>query len=214
MKINRAVDFSDISKRELSEYLLNAGKSPEWDAPEIEGVKKEAKEFYKTEQAFRCVYCGQKIVVQHNSNWDLEHIIPRSLAPQFMFTPKNLCVACKDCNTYKGAKKVTTGGMSTSTYPGADKFVIVHPHYDHYRDHIERPSECVYLARTEKGQKTIEICGLARFFRLSLGVKEEGNLVDLINEFREVLSRPMSERETKLQIECFKLRVQMLDKMQ
>jgi hypothetical protein len=49
------------------------------------------------------------------------------------------------------------------TYPTTgEDFYIVHPHFDEYRDHIER-GEYTYVPRSDKGMWTIEKCDLTRF---------------------------------------------------
>ncbi|KAA9173610.1 hypothetical protein F3K36_15725 [Delftia sp. BR1] len=81
-----------------------------WEKTDVDGplseLKAAIKEFYLKAQNFKCVYCQQRIVVEHHGAWDIEHIIPKDVRPEFMFECANLCVACKDCNGDKWNKNV------------------------------------------------------------------------------------------------------------
>lgn len=211
MKINKSVTFSENTKNILNSYLTNCGDKPAWDAPEVENVKKEAKDHYKKEQKYQCAYCGNRILVTNNSVWDLDHIIPKDLAPQFMFHPENLCISCRDCNGYKRTKPVTSySRLPKRKYPDHTKFVVVHPHYDHYSNHIRIISNSIYLALTDKGQYTIEVCGLSRFFRMKLDYSEPVEFVELIREYHDLLSNENDPIIIKHLVEVFKLKTQLL----
>ncbi|WP_140919035.1 HNH endonuclease [Limnobaculum xujianqingii] len=135
-----------------------------WSDEDIDFIRKEIKIFYLKEQKNKCVYCKQ-ITKSHNGRqWDVEHIISRESVHEFMFEPKNLCVACPDCNQRKGINKVTYSKAKKRLPLNSSDYYIVHPHFDNYEQHIDAiyPGE-FYMAKTEKGEKTITICGLNRF---------------------------------------------------
>lgn len=91
-----------------------------------------------------------------------EHIVYKDAHPQWMFLPKNLCIACPTCNEYKGTTEVLTNPL-TKEYPktGAG-FKIIHPMYDRYSDNIELVGGILYRGKTEKGVFTINTCHLYR----------------------------------------------------
>jgi len=127
-------------------------------------LKKIIKDYYLSAQDYRCPYCRQRIVVDHNAAWDAEHIIPKDTHPRFMFVPQNLCVTCKDCNTIKSNKKVLVN-QDRKTFPTeSGDYLIYHPYFDVYSKHITIVAEAgYYLPKTDKGRLLVEVCGLLRF---------------------------------------------------
>lgn len=162
--ITEPISYSESSDKLVDNFNSKRKKnSTYWDSEEVAALKKEIKDYYKKKQNYTCSYCNQRIKVRHNASWDTEHVVPRKTHPQFMFEPKNLCIACKDCNTEKGDVNVLKN-KSRKTYPEkSSDFLIIHPHFDKYRDHIWILLENIYIAKTKKGRYTIEKCGLLRF---------------------------------------------------
>lgn len=157
-------------KRKVKEYddLKKSEKCGSfWGAKgdkELTSLKKHIKDFYILNQGYKCVYCRQKIVVKHNSSWDAEHIIPKNTHPQFLFKPENLCISCKDCNGAKLDKNVLVNPSRQSFCYDKEAYIIVHPHFDVYDEHIKVVSDSLmFLPRSKKGLYTIESCGLLRF---------------------------------------------------
>ncbi|WP_278939446.1 HNH endonuclease [Pseudomonas helleri] len=127
-------------------------------------LKKNLKDHYIKVQGFQCSYCLQTIEVFHNGAWDAEHIIPRITHPQFSFEPLNICVSCKDCNSAKHDKKVVYARVKSKFSKDSDDYLICHPHFDEYSDHIRVISIAgFYMPKTIKGKNLIEMCGLLRF---------------------------------------------------
>lgn len=141
-----------------------------WSHDDLNGVRREIKQHYIAEQEYLCCYCGLPNPANHGRDWDVEHITPRKLHPEFMFTPQNLAVACHECNGHKGSKE-TLIDPSAPTYPlTTDDFLIVHPHFDDWKDHILR-DDLTYASFTEKGKWTIKECNLSRFTGRSIGLR-------------------------------------------
>ncbi len=140
-----------------------------WNDTDVDPTRKEIKQHYIAEQRHLCCYCGLPDPAVHGLDWDVEHITPRKLHPEFMFTPENLAVACRECNGHKGSKE-TLLDPSASAYPlTADAFLIVHPHFDDWAEHILR-DHLAYAAFTPRGEWTIKECNLNRFAGRSIGL--------------------------------------------
>ncbi|PMO67578.1 HNH endonuclease [Vibrio splendidus] len=171
MRISSTVEYSEESQRIVDSYNndRNSHDASYWSNDEINMVKREIKSHYKSVQNLTCVYCRKIYPVQHSGVWDVEHIAPKSISPQFMFTPNNLCVACKDCNTEKSSKNVLVNRALVNYPQRTEAFVIIHPHFDSYEDHIGIHLDRIYSPKSDKGRKTIEYCGLLRFSYESVG---------------------------------------------
>ncbi|WP_122046283.1 HNH endonuclease [Vibrio atlanticus] len=157
-------ELAQISNK-LNEILFTSNS---WSDSDLDNIKKTIKGFYLNEQVFTCPYCKQKIRSKNGRYWDIEHIICRSSVPNFMFEPLNLCMSCVDCNIAKSHKKVTIS-KAKKKYPNkSSDYLIVHPHFDSYEDNIIVIKEgFYYVAKKPKGEKTIEICRLNRFYEFS-----------------------------------------------
>ena len=160
-----------------------------WDKKDadIQKVKKHIKDHYIVVQDYTCVYCQQKIVVKHGMAWDIEHIIPKSPYPQFLFTEENLAVACKDCNLIKSDKNVLKNSKRKRFPKKSEDYIIVHPHFDVYDEHIQIIAKEIYRPKDEKGKQTIEVCGLLRFaFKF-------GNNIDIALETERLIQKLTNE---------------------
>lgn len=164
--IENAVIYEDIHKELVEAFNSTNCTSSDWEKEEYKDLKTHIKNHYKDEQNFTCCYCHQKIKVDHNATWDIEHIIPRSLKPTFMFEPQNLCISCKDCNVSKHATNVLKNQNLKKFPTKADQYLIVHPHFHKYEEHIEIVVEGdLYRPLSDEGQFTIITCGLLRFWK-------------------------------------------------
>lgn len=144
--------------------LCPPGKTPtasDWSAPVLKEIKTRIKKHYISEQGSRCCYCDQHNPSPNHRVWDLEHIVSRSLSPQFLLEVRNLAAACPDCNIAKGEKRVIKTNTRVRYPTRSEDFAIVHPHFDEYDEHIAR-SGYVYAAKSTKGRKTIYDCDLLR----------------------------------------------------
>jgi 5-methylcytosine-specific restriction endonuclease McrA len=155
------------------------------DGKDLKKIKKNIKTFYIESQGYTCPYCRQKIEVDHNAVWDAEHIIPKDKFPQFLFSPLNLCVACKDCNLAKLNKNVLKNKNRKTLPIKNDDYIFIHPNLDIYAKHMKiMRSSLFFIPLDSKGKETIEICGLLRFLYkftdygdISLEVKEKVSML-------------------------------------
>ncbi|MGO7242876.1 HNH endonuclease [Rhizobium ruizarguesonis] len=133
-----------------------------WGEDEASPVRKEIKDHYIAEQQRKCCYCRVAIPTNHNGVWDGEHIISRHGAARFMFRPLNLAISCKDCNGAKREKEVRRDASRVSFPDKSEHYLIVHPHFDEYSDHIRWMGNVVYPT-SRKGVATVDMCDLHRY---------------------------------------------------
>lgn len=133
-----------------------------WSSPALEQLRSRVKAFYIAAQKTRCCYCNRHLATDHHRMWDVEHIVSRSGHPRFMFEPRNLAASCPDCNVLKGDAPVLINRKRTGYPKTSASFLIVHPHFDRYEDHVFQRG-MLYFGKTEKGKRTIYVCDLLRF---------------------------------------------------
>lgn len=168
-----------------------------WESkdPAMQETKKLIKDHYIKEQMYTCAYCRQEKKEDHGLTWDVEHILPASLYPQFLFEPENLAIACKECNIPKDKTNILKGALAKSgKYPKKNtRFTIIHPHFDDYSDHLEisiiSKKRIYRLINTEsdKGKNTYIACNL---FRFDCKYGEWPSFDEgIVNHFTEILER-------------------------
>lgn len=164
-----AVIYSESNLTKVNTYnsLTHSEQISYWDKThddELSDLKESIKDHYIKAQDYTCPYCKQRMEVEHKATWDAEHIIPKATRPEFMFTERNLCVSCKDCNRVKGNKNVLKNPRRATFPDKSEDYLFCHPHFDEYDLHIKIIAEaCFYLPKTDKGRETVETCGLLRF---------------------------------------------------
>ena len=178
--------------------------SEDWEKTCLSGFKDRIRRYYLKKQNRRCAYCRTVIRISQASS-EIEHIVPKSFNPRWMYEPFNLCLSCKICNTKKSTKSVLDTDESQKLPKLSEEYLLVHPHIDKYSEHIRIIEDVLYEGLTEKGQDTIRICELDRYelaadraedilkserplserFLLSL-VQHQGHcLVNVYSEFEE-----------------------------
>lgn len=164
------VSFSSCERAAIDSFERSAVQSAsDWAMKSFDLTKKAIKDHYLKVQNYTCCFCRQRIVVKHNRGWDTEHIISRSSYPKFMFHPQNLCVACIDCNVEKSSKNVLVTSKKITKFPAKSScYLIVHPHFDNYDDHIKViVAGQLYKWITPKGRETLNVYGLDRFLKVA-----------------------------------------------
>ncbi|MNG57902.1 HNH endonuclease [compost metagenome] len=194
----RAINYSDKAIEKINEKLQDVdfcGGS--WSDEDLEFIRKEIKDFYIKEQRHTCIYCRQVFKSNNGRIWDVEHVVSRESVHEFMFEPKNLCVSCPECNQRKGANKVTNSKARKRLPSNSMDYAIVHPHFDDYQEHIEaiKPGE-FYVSKTKKGEKTIAICGLNRFYEFA-GYDQAVTANNQIFQYATLLSNTDNEEQRK-----------------
>ena len=143
----------------------------DWEKDTLKRFKERVRVHYRKQQNKKCAYCRMDVSTA-TSYFHIEHIIPKSLHPEWMYEPLNLCVACANCNSAKNNQEVLSNKNATFLPTDSSGYIIIHPHYDRYFDHIEIVDGLLYKGLTPKGTKTIEICNLTRIGLLSERAKQ------------------------------------------
>lgn len=153
---------------DLSAYTDTIANNPHddgtnWGLGCYDGLKKHVKRHYTDLQEDICFYC--KIDINYGGYLEpIEHIVPKSDKPQWMFEPKNLAISCNPCNTKKNADNTLSAtGRACMNYPTqANDFSIYHPHFDTWTVHFEEFHQFFIKPKTPKGRETFEVCQLYR----------------------------------------------------
>lgn len=159
----------------------------DWEKPVFNEIKKRIIEHLRVQQENRCCYCKRELGFDIK-DVDIEHVIPKSKYAIYTFYSYNLALSCPGCNTKKSHKDVLDA--PAKRYPRSpNRFIIVHPHYDNYSDHIHIIDECVYIPVTSKGCRIIEFCELFRLKKVFQNAQanrtSRSNLSKIIEELRQ-----------------------------
>lgn len=151
--------------------------SASWSDDRVKDFKARVKKHYVAEQDNCCCYCNERWLTEHGRVWDLEHVVPKAIHPNFTFEPRNLAAACPDCNNAKRDKE-TLIDWTIGAYPSsANSFEVVHPHFDRWEDHIEKVG-VVFRPFTSRGTWTVKNCNLGRFALKYVDPTDDTNLFD------------------------------------
>ncbi|EQB0888225.1 HNH endonuclease [Raoultella ornithinolytica] len=142
-----------------------------WNTTEgiVPKIRKEIREHYVKEQKYFCSYCRCEYFTTDGNVWTVEHILPKSKYPQFLFEQLNIAMACRECNRAKNddVDIISDGVIVNDIYPSAGVcFKIIHPHYDKYSQHMELEAQgkrLIHRPLDDKGKLTYVICNLKRF---------------------------------------------------
>jgi hypothetical protein len=173
-----AYSFNPGDREILLQVSLNGLTADVWEDKRLKPVKKRAKDHYIAQQYYRCCYCQVQIPSMNNRLWDMEHVVPKSLHPGFLFEPRNLAVSCPDCNNAKANKETLVDPNSVDYPASAEFFMLVHPHLDQWDSHIRKNGD-VFKPLTERGTWTVKECNLGRFGLMQLDPSDVSNPSDL-----------------------------------
>ena len=168
--ITSCIEYSKETKASIKKKESSHFNHTNWGDDDLLEVRKEIRKFYRTKQKGICAFCKQTVSLISASNCHIEHIVPKSLHLEYIFTPKNLCVICADCNQIKRDQETLNEipqtmnkSDSRKKYPkSGNGFYIVHPHFDNYDDHILIINGYYIDKSSKKGNFTIGACNLNR----------------------------------------------------
>lgn len=189
-KILTPISYSEEADILIQNYDLNTIDVNIWNTEELFGLRIEIRNYYRKEQNAICSFCRQPVSSVYASNCHIEHIAPKSLYPQFIFEPRNLCVICADCNQIKRNQETiretpdTIKNTYKTKYPDkSEDFHIVHPHYDDYDKHIQVINGYYIDKDSKKGNFTIGACRLNRKLSIIGWEPEVVEEEELMNDF-------------------------------
>lgn len=86
----------------------------------------------------RCGYCQDRIF--HNSNSNIDHILPASIYPQFTFVEENLVRVCTTCNMLKAADDFYSlaAPVGNQYRQHSNTWKCYHPRHHVFSKHIDR----------------------------------------------------------------------------
>ncbi|MFL9862401.1 hypothetical protein PQR72_42925 [Paraburkholderia madseniana] len=141
-------------------------------------------------QSWQCAYCRRPIHRDELGFRELDHVLPKSQSPakaknfdlnkarsnlrkdrrhtqgfaEFTYIPENLVIACKRCNSHKGAYDgLADRTLKPVAYPSkSDDFEWINLHFDIPSDYLEVLPGFIYtpVAGSEKAKAVIHACGL------------------------------------------------------
>lgn len=147
-----------------------------WLDHRLQNIKDRIKLLHRSIQNESCCYCRKDFTDEFSMVIDIEHVLPKSVFEQYVFSDFNLSVACKRCNMLikkarldflraDNLEEVCSGALDKNMY------LIIHPNFDVYKDNLSYVSVqhddtkiVKYLLgrATEKGQATYEFFHLCR----------------------------------------------------
>lgn len=98
-------------------------------------IKKKLRLSLGNRQEPRCCYCKRWLLNNANAA-PIEHVLSRDTYPHFALQPRNLAIACVDCNSVKGKADWGKFPEPHVRYPAAQEMAFFHPRYHRYNDHI------------------------------------------------------------------------------
>lgn len=154
-----AMTSADI--KAVSKASKGKPQKEDWENSSLKAYKDRVRQYYRQQQNRKCVYCRMD-VSSATGYFHIEHIVPKSVHPEWMYEPFNLCLACPQCNSAKNIQEVLGNTDITDLPTESSDYLIIHPHIDRYFDNIEIVDGLLYKGLTKKGEYTIKLCNLTR----------------------------------------------------
>ena len=154
-----AMTSADI--KAVSKASKGKPQKEDWENSSLKAYKNRVRQYYRQQQNRKCVYCRMD-VSSATGYFHIEHIVPKSVHPEWMYEPFNLCLACPQCNSAKNIQEVLDNTDITDLPTESSDYLIIHPHIDRYFDNIEIVDGLLYKGLTKKGEYTIKLCNLTR----------------------------------------------------
>jgi len=170
----------------------------DWDLPVFNTIKVNIRNYLRPIQNNRCCYCKRELGYDIG-DVEIEHIIPKSKYEKFTFHTKNLALSCPGCNTKKSIKTVLYSSITNYPRSGTN-FLLVQPHFDTYTNEIDVHYDFIYIPKSKKGVKTMDICDLYRFYVTETsGKKVVTNKDEISRIVEDIRNAPLSSVEQLIQ---------------
>jgi len=165
-QITESVQYTEEELELINSYEPYSGhywERPPARKPELNNLKQNIKIQLKQTHNDECAYCGLEL--GETSPEEIEHIAQKAEAkyPQFMFTPENLCLACRLCNGFSKKGNKDTIDQYNDEYHRCN-FKIVHPYFDNPDDHfswVDNEIRIDIISFSPKGSASIKMFDLA-----------------------------------------------------
>lgn len=166
-----------------------------WSATVLEDLKYKIKDHCLNRINLKCCYCLRVIEHRFRSEFDTEHVLPKSIWPQYTFRIKNLSISCKRCNTsIKGNNLdfLTIENLNVKNPFVKKYYKILHPNIDSdsngdYKRKLElveaRFGDLIYvkyLPFNKKAQFTYEYFKLIEFEKEKITEAQGALVIKLI----------------------------------
>ncbi|MES2649851.1 MAG: hypothetical protein V4717_23445 [Bacteroidota bacterium] len=148
--------------------------SNDWEKDRYQAYKSNLKRRTLLNQYDKCAYC-RRLVEADGYYEPLEHVVAKSLKPQWLLEPRNLIVTCNTCNNLKSDQQTLNDDYVEEVfYPTtSEAFKIFHPHFDKWADHLRYEDDIFLVAVPDsKGIETVRVCKLYRYHVIVNRVKE------------------------------------------
>lgn len=170
-----------------------------WSADFLSDIKKKIKNHLLKKQLGNCCYCQKNLSGEFSMVIDIEHILPKSKYPNFMFDLRNLAISCKRCNMK--IKRNDIGFLNdiffqSESFFDTEGYDIIHPNLDVYDSHLKLYSiQCgsvkaikyIIVGNSRKGDFTYGYFKLKELevntFNNAQGLSNKNDIIDdVINE--------------------------------
>lgn len=190
-------DYGHLGEKTIPEKVKDHN---DWKSTK-EALKKYIKFHLSVVQDNTCAYCREE--VNFNGYGEpIEHIVPKSLKKNWMYHPKNLCLACYGCNTIKLDKDTLQGGYTSHGNKYADiplrstNYIIVHPYFDKHSEYIDSSGIMFKgVVGSRKGANTIAMCELNRLDLLYKRAKRNKKVKNMSDLVMRVIKDPNSGKK-------------------
>lgn len=153
--------FSRASQRDRKNYWEKLYNYTCKNGPALNGrdIQRALRKHLARLQGNRCCYCRRWLLNNAYAR-PIEHVLPKSVFPQFSVRYENLAVSCFDCNELKGIANWSPFKTSVKNYPGPNACsAFFHPRFHKYDAHIRYTrietndaALTIYVGRTAQGR--------------------------------------------------------------
>jgi 5-methylcytosine-specific restriction endonuclease McrA len=149
--------------------------SDDWTSSEFNSIKRFLRHLHYKSQNRRCSYC-RRLLNPLGVNEHIDHIIARSIKSGWMFKPRNLVLACYQCNTQKSAVSAIPVGQIFKRLPQKPhNYILFNPYVHKWSEHFEIEDNLFLKAISIVGQNTITELNLFDY-KYSIKYADEANV--------------------------------------
>ena len=103
--ISEPYQVTDEDEAAFQEASPDEKDKDHWKKDCLDEFKERFRDDMEPKQNHICAYCRLELHPNEVTP-EIEHIVPKSEKPNWMYDPFNLCISCKLCNTKKSTKEV------------------------------------------------------------------------------------------------------------